>query len=214
MQKLNLKESIKEVAKLKLYSTVIYNIKNIYFPKSKILVYRQTKVGLVKSGKIVVERGYFRVGRNWERENYLNSTLKIDKSAKLIIHDSFCFYSGCHISVNTNAILEIGSGFANNNVSIDCFRNIKIGNGVVISTGTMIRDSDNHEIVYKDYEMSKPIVIGDHVWIGMGVIILKGVKIGDGSIIAAGAVVNKDVPTNCMVAGVPAKIIKRNITWK
>ena len=58
-----------------------------------------------------------------------------------------------------------------------------------------------------------PIVIGDNVWIGMGAMILKGVTIGEGSIIAAGAVVTKDVAPNTIVAGVPAKEIRKDVTW-
>ena len=61
--------------------------------------------------------------------------------------------------------------------------------------------------------MTAPIVIGDHVWIGMNVIVLKGVTIGEGSIVAAGSVVNKDVPPHCLVAGVPAKVVKTDVTW-
>lgn len=55
---------------------------------------------------------------------------------------------------------------------------------------------------------SKPITVGDHVWIGCGAIITGGITIGDNAIVAAGAVVVKDVPKNTVVAGVPAKVIK------
>lgn len=58
------------------------------------------------------------------------------------------------------------------------------------------------------------IEIGDKVWVAMGAIILPGVKIGDGAIVAAGAIVTKDVPPRCMVAGVPARIVKENVDWK
>lgn len=56
--------------------------------------------------------------------------------------------------------------------------------------------------------------IGNKVWIATGAMILPGVTIGDGAIVAAGAVVTKDVPEKCMVAGVPAKVIKENVEWK
>ncbi|OCC15876.1 Acetyltransferase [Dissulfuribacter thermophilus] len=56
--------------------------------------------------------------------------------------------------------------------------------------------------------INKPVTIGKDVWIGTGAIILPGVTINDGAIIAAGAVVTKDVPQDCLVGGVPAKIIR------
>ena len=62
--------------------------------------------------------------------------------------------------------------------------------------------------------MTQPISIGNHVWIGINVTILKGVKIGDGAIIAAGAVVTRDVPERCLAAGVPARVIKNNVSWE
>ncbi len=66
----------------------------------------------------------------------------------------------------------------------------------------------------ENYKNTSPIKIGNHVWIGMRSIILKGVTIGDGSIVAAGSVVVKDVPNNCLVAGNPAKVVKKNVKWK
>ena len=56
--------------------------------------------------------------------------------------------------------------------------------------------------------MTKPVTIGDSVWIGGSAILLPGVKIGDKSVVGAGAVVTKDVPANVVVAGNPAKIIR------
>lgn len=77
----------------------------------------------------------------------------------------------------------------------------------------VIRDNDGHEIVNGE-EPSKPIVIGNHVWIGERATILKGVTIGDGAIVAANAVVTKDVEPNTLVGGVPARVIRRGVEWK
>ena len=62
--------------------------------------------------------------------------------------------------------------------------------------------------------MSSPIKIGNHVWIGMDAKILSGVTIGDGAIIAAGAVVTKDVPAYSLAAGCPAKVVRENVVWE
>jgi maltose O-acetyltransferase len=83
--------------------------------------------------------------------------------------------------------------------------NVMLAPGVLISTSTHPLDPIKRN---KGIETAKPIHIGNNVWIGMGVKILEGVNIGDNAVIAAGAVVIKDVPASVVVAGVPAKIIK------
>lgn len=100
------------------------------------------------------------------------------------------------------------------NVNIACFEKIEIGYDVAISENVVIRDSDNHQIVSSNHQMTSPIKIEDHVWIGTNVIILKGVTVGEGSIIAAGSVVTKDIPKNSLAAGIPARVIKSNLEWK
>ena len=61
--------------------------------------------------------------------------------------------------------------------------------------------------------MSAPVIIKDNAWIGMSAIILKGVTVGEGAIVAAGSVVTKDVPPHTIVAGVPAKVIKKDVYY-
>ncbi len=70
----------------------------------------------------------------------------------------------------------------------------------------------NYPFKWNTIAPKKGIVVGNDVWIGLGVIVLPGVKIGNGATVAAGAVVTQDVPDYCVVAGVPAKIIKRKCT--
>ena len=98
-------------------------------------------------------------------------------------------------------------------VQIICAKKIRIGKDVIIARDVIIRDTDGHKILDRTHEKDKEVIIGDHVWIGTRAIIMKGVNIGNGSIVAAGAIVTKDVPPNCIVAGVPAKVIKNNIKW-
>ena len=100
---------------------------------------------------------------------------------------------------------------------ISSINNITIGDGVLTGRFVIISDNDHGEFVLENLPVppqqralsSKgPISIGKNVWIGDKVTILSGVKIGDNVVIAANAVVTKDVPQNSLVAGVPAKIIK------
>ena len=104
-----------------------------------------------------------------------------------------------------------GRGFINTNSTINCFQSIEIGKGCGIADKVIIYDSYNHSVNWKKF--TAPIIIKDHVWIGENAIILKGVTLGEGAAVVAGAVVTKDVLAHCLVAGVPAKVIKENIEW-
>ena len=88
-----------------------------------------------------------------------------------------------------------------------------IGNHVNLAQGiTVTALNHNFEDASKRIDeqgiSTKPVVIGDDVWIGANAVILPGVTIGSHCVVAAGAVVTKDVPDNCVVGGVPAKVIK------
>lgn len=87
---------------------------------------------------------------------------------------------------------------------------IRIGNGCMFANSAYLTDSDWHGIynrVERDPE-SKPVILEDNVWVGDHATVLKGVTIGKNSIVAACAVVTKDVPANVVVAGNPAKVVK------
>lgn len=96
---------------------------------------------------------------------------------------------------------------------------IKIGDGCMLSHDIDIRSGDGHSI-YEDksnvkYNKGKNISIGKHVWIGIRAQILKGVVIKDNCIVGASSVINKPFgEENCIIAGYPAKIVKRNIRWE
>lgn len=151
----------------------------------------------------------------WEyTKNYTAGTFIVNDGAKLSVKKNCIIYNGSTIQVEKGAMLTIGDCYINCNSKIRCYNNISIGDWTVISEDVIIRDSDNHDILSEGYIKSKPIKIGNHVWIGMNATILKGVTIGDGAIIAAGAVVTKDVPPKTLVGGIPAKVIKENVEWE
>lgn len=116
---------------------------------------------------------------------------------------------GRHLSVRSNVVFNIsGHGllkigddvFINDSTKINAKEKINIGNNVIIGQNVLIYDHDHD---YKSNNIkytfiSAPIFIGDNTWIGSGVIILKGVKIGRNCVIAAGSVVFKDVPDNML----------------
>ncbi len=108
--------------------------------------------------------------------------------------------------------IHIGNNFTGNyNITILDIREVYIGDNVMIGPNTMIT-TVNHPMTpigrRKHLGIATPVYIGDDVWIGGNVTILPGVHIGNNVVVAAGAVVTKDVPDNTLVGGVPAKKIK------
>lgn len=104
------------------------------------------------------------------------------------------------------ASIEIGNNCGFSGVSIDCWKSVKIGNNVMVGADTCIGDTDDHP--ERLGTEPTPVEIKDNVFIGMHCLILKGVTIGENSIIGAGSVVTKDIPANCVAAGVPCKVIR------
>jgi acetyltransferase-like isoleucine patch superfamily enzyme len=141
--------------------------------------------------------------------------LRMDAESKMINNGLLEMGHGVKIILFKGALLEFGDNVSiNADSKIICNKHISIGNNSFISWEVEITDNDGHYVVCDGHEESKPVTIGNNVWICSRAKILKGVSIGDGSIVAAGALVTKDVPANCLVGGVPAKIIKTDVSWK
>lgn len=108
--------------------------------------------------------------------------------------------------------IKLGKNFyANHGLVILDAALVTIGDNVMCAPGVLMSTAShplNPRERVKGLEYARPIQIGNNVWIGMGAKILDGVTIGDNAVIAAGAVVNKDVAANTLVAGVPAKLIR------
>lgn len=119
---------------------------------------------------------------------------------------------GSHIHMGTQffypAGVEIGQGtIVGQNAFLDGRAKLKIGDHVGIASDVMIYNSE-HDINAEDFKaIEASVEIGDHVFIGPRTIIMPGVKVGKGAVVAAGAVVTKDVPEYAIVGGVPAKVI-------
>ncbi len=95
-------------------------------------------------------------------------------------------------------------------VRISAAKSIHIGNNCMFAANVIISDSDWHGIYnrIRPFRCTKPVVIGNNVWLGERVIVTKGVSIGDNSVVGAGAIVTKDIPANCVAAGNPAQVVK------
>lgn len=148
-----------------------------------------------------------------------NSTLIIDENLKLNNNTKYNMvgiYKKCSIAVKNNAILKIGKNCGFSGVSIFCSNKITIGNNVTCGGNVSIWDTDFHPINFKARRLNtieeirnKPVEIGNDVFIGANSLILKGVVIGDRSVIAAGSVVTKSIPSSEIWGGNPAVFLKK-----
>jgi acetyltransferase-like isoleucine patch superfamily enzyme len=120
---------------------------------------------------------------------------------------------GVRITVGPHARLVIGDGtYVTCDSVIIAAASVRIGAGCAISWGVQILDTNFHK-PGGDPTGAEAVEIEDRVWIASNVTILKGIRIGRGSIVATGAVVTKDVPPRSLVAGVPARIIRSDVDW-
>ncbi|MGE4442604.1 MAG: DapH/DapD/GlmU-related protein [Desulfomicrobium sp.] len=144
-----------------------------------------------------------------------NSSLRVGDSS---IVESYIYFErpGCKISIGSRTFIGMST--------IKCAEGINIGDDVLISSGVTIVDHDSHSILFEnrvndvlnwmngikywDHVKSNEINIHDKSWIGMHVIILEGVTIGEGAVVGAGSVVTRDVAAYTLVAGNPARFVK------
>ena len=137
-------------------------------------------------------------------------------------------YAGCSFSIGPNGQCRVGDFTLLNGALIMAEERIEIGSHCLVSWNVGIADSDFHPLepaqrlvdakalapFYKDRPPrpklhTAPVIIANNVWIGMNATILKGVTIGENSVVAAGSVVTKPVPANTVVAGNPAVVVKK-----
>ncbi|MFD0618977.1 acetyltransferase [Paenibacillus sp. GCM10027629] len=146
------------------------------------------RLGRITGRLTIKNRGEFVVGKNVSfHSKPFQSSITVSKQATLLVGDNVFFNYG----------LDIG-----------CTKSIRIGSNTIIGPMVNMIDTNFHPVDVNDRSESKDIVISENVWIGRGVLILPGVTIGRNSVIAAGSVVTRDIPSNVMAGGTPAKVIR------
>ena len=211
-QKLSQKKEKLVIIKNRLYKYLKLKNNNLIlgqFPKLK-----KSQIKIHGNGNILYCDG--RVSLQNTNINFLgNNSLVFLKTGK---------YSNLNISVHNNSVVYIGEkNYFNphdseSTIILSEEKNLFIGNNNAFSFGQFFRTADPHLIYetnsHKRINPSKSIYIGDHVWIGQQCTILKGTKIHSGSIIGACSVIsNKNISSNEVWAGIPAKKVKENIFW-
>lgn len=171
----------------------------------------------ISKGAQVCIAGSLTLNEDYPKGSLKKAVLIIGENAKMIVEGHFKAFYNTEICIYPGAELKLGYGYINAGTQIRCMERMVIGNQCAIGRNVMIMDYDAHTIEYEnggENMITSPVVIGNHVWIGAGATILKGVTIGDNAIVGAGSVVTKNVRPNTVVGGNPAKIIRENINWR
>lgn len=208
-----IKSIIKNVLALVDNSVGNSSIKNSTFYLKAVYKLRTHKAFISRKKNTIIDIvGSLTLGSMYQRGFGRSTLLLMSDSSELHVKGGFSCHYGCDIQIFEGGKLYLGSGFINADTKIRCRNKIVIGDGVAISHNILIIDCNGHNLDGKE-DVGKPIHIGNHVWIGSKCMILKGVTIGDNSVIAAGTIVTKDVPPNVLYGGNPGRIIRENCTW-
>lgn len=186
--------------------------------KGKIIPYMNSVIDMHDTAQIVIEGDAdFEIGTNVFKGSKAETLIRIGRYGTWIIkHGGYLFY-GTTLEVKENALFETGYFSANTGSVIIVAKRICFGEDIMIGRNVMIYDSDFHQVLDSDYEQvnfPQDVVIEDHVWLTANININKGVRIGQGSIVANQTVVNKDIPAYSMFAGLSnGKVVKQDIKW-
>jgi acetyltransferase-like isoleucine patch superfamily enzyme len=190
------------------------------------------KKGYIESGNSIKNKGIklatrFKIGGK-------NNIINIDKSAliknsEIVITGNDCIVhiqegaivsgaifwiedNGCRLEIGRNTFIGPSHLAVTENGSI-----LKIGDDCMVSSNVTIRTGDSHSILDVESNQrinhAQNISVDNHCWIGEGTKILKGVHLAEHCVVSTGAIVTKSFPANCLIGGVPAKILRENITW-
>jgi acetyltransferase-like isoleucine patch superfamily enzyme len=139
---------------------------------------------------------------------------------KLIVRGPVKLGAGTRLSIDKGGLLDIGSNFIlTGRSTLNAHQLVRFGQDCLLSWDILVLDTDYHDIFDQEgrkLNPSKPIIVGDHVWIGCRSTILKGVTIGNNVVVAANSTLVKSLPgNNCVIGGQgnQAGILKQNISW-
>ena len=186
--------------------------------KGRLIPYQNSILDLATGSQLHLYDKDVHIGTNKLKHSKRETDIRLKKNAEWQAK-GYCDISyGVTIEVLESALLETGSFTMNSNSTMIVEEKVTIGNDVMIARNVVIFDSNFHPINCAGIvsQKSKPVIIEDHVWVGAGSMVLKGVVIGKNSIIAAGTLLTTDVSSDTILGNdqkqVPIKT--GNIEWK
>lgn len=189
--------------------------------KRPIQISLNCKVHVEKGAKVIIisEKlvpNMIKIGFNGTKSvSHKTTLLWISQNGMIVFSGGAIFAEGTSIYIKDNCQMHIGKDFyCNKNCLFRCCDNISFGDKALLGWNVTLQTTDGHviEVDRQAKDNHGPIEIGNHVWIASNSIVSKGVIVGDDCVIAQLSLVNKSFPEkHLLIAGIPAKIIKRNI---
>jgi acetyltransferase-like isoleucine patch superfamily enzyme len=202
---------VKNLLKISIFWTLYLSIRF----HGRIIIARRTRIQLFRGARINLAKGSrLTIGRN--RYIATPGLLCIKFNGQLTIDGDVTIFCGTRIVIDNDAHLEIGNNsYINSDSAVTCFEHIAIGSDCAISWNTNILDGNAHELTVagRARTRTRPLEIGDNVWIGTGATIV-GATIGHGTVVGAGSVVTSNMPPEVLVAGNPARVTREEVTWE
>ena len=171
-----------------------------------------------QSGKIILngDNSCLKIGASTAMRG---GQIQVWNGSKVMIGDG-CLLGYIDIFANKGAEVVVGDGVGFTwTVKLHAHEaaRLKVGDGCLIAKDTLITVSDMHSIIdiatNTRINHARDVIIGERVWLAEAVRVMKGVTIGDGSIIGACSLVTKSIPPRCLAAGIPAVVVREGVTW-
>ena len=185
-----------------------------------LIPYKNCVINLDKSSRIYIQKGSIQIGSSKLRGSKAETYLSMGENAKWFSNGNAELFYHTQIDIKRDAVLETGYFSANCGTVIVCAKKIRLGENVMLGRNILIYDSDHHQIIDRNGFMINydgEVNIEDHVWLTSDVTVLRGVAIGEGSIVTAQTVIKKDLPPHSLAEGSSSvKVMKMNevLSWR
>lgn len=215
-----------KIMELNLFSTIYFNFITFPFRKAiqfPILIFGKVTIKNARKGKLIfncpLTTGILQIGKRslgFLDEHNCHTIWNV--AGTLYIHGKISIGQGCCVEVEKDAVMTLGRNFNVTGRSVLlCTDHITFGDECLLSWDLLIMDTDWHKVIsvtdYRILNSSKPINIGNHVWIGCRSLILKGVNIADNVIVAANSTISRSIDEEFVVVGNNG-VLKENVNWE